>query len=96
LWPRGLRRNDAPLDEWCKEVAPSTELRRWYGHDPERYAEFARRYRSELADAEHTAAVHRLRELARRKPLLLLTATKNVEISAARVLADVLSREREV
>jgi uncharacterized protein YeaO (DUF488 family) len=91
LWPRGLRRDDAPFDEWCKDVAPSTELRRWYAHDPDRYAEFARRYRDELARPECVAALHRLRELAARRGLVLLTATKDVEISAARVLADVLT-----
>jgi uncharacterized protein YeaO (DUF488 family) len=91
LWPRGLRREDAALDEWCKDVAPSTELRRWYGHDPDRYAEFARRYRAELAEPERAAAVDRLRELARHGPLVLLTATRDVQISAARVLADLLT-----
>jgi uncharacterized protein YeaO (DUF488 family) len=91
LWPRGLRRDDAPFDEWGKDVAPSTELRQWFGHDPGRYAEFARRYRDELAQPDRAAAVQHLRELAARGGLLLLTATKDVEISAARVLADVLT-----
>jgi uncharacterized protein YeaO (DUF488 family) len=90
LWPRGLRREAAVLDEWVKDVAPSTDLRRWYGHDPERYVEFARRYRAELEQPDRAAAVEHLRELAREKPVLLLTATKDVQISAARVLADVL------
>ena len=48
LWPRGLRKNDARIDRWCKNVAPSTELRHWYGHQPERFAEFAQRYLTEL------------------------------------------------
>jgi uncharacterized protein YeaO (DUF488 family) len=90
LWPRGLRRDSRAMDEWCKDVAPSTDLRRWYGHDPDRYAEFARRYRTELAEPERAAALQHLRELAGRQPLVLLTATKDVQISAARVLADVL------
>src|SRR3954447_12267871 len=47
LWPRGLSKERAQLDDWCKEIAPSNELRKWYGHDPDRYAEFARRYRAE-------------------------------------------------
>ncbi|HXT42495.1 MAG TPA: DUF488 family protein [Pseudonocardiaceae bacterium] len=50
VWPRGLRKDAARIDEWCKQVAPSTELRRWYAHDPHRFAEFARRYRAELDD----------------------------------------------
>jgi uncharacterized protein YeaO (DUF488 family) len=49
LWPRGLTKTSVDFDEWEKDVAPSTELRRWYGHDPGRFAEFARRYRAELA-----------------------------------------------
>jgi uncharacterized protein YeaO (DUF488 family) len=91
LWPRGVSRDSLALDEWCRDVAPSTELRRWYGHDPERFAEFARRYRLELVDDDHRDALRRLRDLAREGPLTLLTATKVVDISAAAVLADVLA-----
>jgi uncharacterized protein YeaO (DUF488 family) len=90
IWPRGIRKEDAHLDEWCKDVAPSTELRRWYGHDPERFDEFARRYRAELRQPAHAAAVERLREVAQMRPVILLTATKRVDISQAAVLADVL------
>jgi uncharacterized protein YeaO (DUF488 family) len=91
LWPRGLSKERADLDEWCKEIAPSTELRKWYGHDPDRYAEFARRYRAELGDPEHEAAVAHLRELADHGRLTLLTATKRSDISEAAVLADLLA-----
>lgn len=52
VWPRGVSKDKARLDLWCKEVAPSTELRRWYQHDPDKWQEFARRYRDELQDAE--------------------------------------------
>ena len=90
LWPRGLSKERASLDGWCKEIAPSTELRQWYGHDPDRYAEFARRYRSELADPERAAALDHLRELSGRGPLTLLTATKRSEISEAAVISDLL------
>ena len=90
LWPRGLSRERARLDEWCKKIAPSSELRRWYGHEPDRYAEFARRYRAELGDPEHAAAFAHLRELAGRERLNLLTATKLSDISQAAVLADLL------
>ena len=90
IWPRGIRKEDAHLDEWCKDVAPSTELRRWYGHDPERLDEFARRYRAELRQPAHAAAVEHLREVAQMRPVILLTATKRVDISQAAVLADVL------
>jgi uncharacterized protein YeaO (DUF488 family) len=91
LWPRGLSKERARLDDWCKEIAPSTGLRRWYGHDPDRYAEFARRYRAELDEPERAAALARLRELAGQGRLTLLTATKRSDISEAAVLADLLA-----
>jgi uncharacterized protein YeaO (DUF488 family) len=89
VWPRGVRKDDAPWQRWLREVAPSTELRRWYGHDPDRFAEFADRYRAELADDEHADAVAELRALAE-DGVTLLTATKDVEHSHAAVLADTL------
>ncbi|HLU33643.1 MAG TPA: DUF488 family protein [Natronosporangium sp.] len=91
VWPRGLRKDTAHLDEWCQQVAPSTELRKWYGHDPERFAEFARRYRAELAQPEPAAELARLRQRAREQTLTLLTATKNPDLSQAAVLAEQLS-----
>jgi uncharacterized protein YeaO (DUF488 family) len=91
LWPRGLSKERAHLDKWFKEIAPSTELREWYGHDPARYDEFARRYRAELQDPERAGAVAELRDLASDDRLTLLTATKRSDISEAAVLADVLS-----
>lgn len=90
LWPRGLTKNQADLDEWCKQIAPSAALRRWYGHDPDRFAEFARRYRTELDDPERADALGHLRELAQQRTLSLLTATRTVETSEAAVLADLL------
>ena len=92
LWPRGLSKERARLDDWCKDVAPSNELRKWYRHDPDRYAEFARRYRVELGDTERAAALARLQELARQGRLTLLTATKRSEISEAAVLAELLGK----
>lgn len=92
LWPRGLSKERAHLDQWCKQVAPSTELRRWYGHDPDRYSEFARRYRAELDDPERAAALADLRELATHGRLTLLTAAKRSDISEATVLADLLGK----
>jgi uncharacterized protein YeaO (DUF488 family) len=91
LWPRGLRKDDAPMDLWCKEVAPSNELRHWYGHDPALFDEFSARYQAELADPARAAALDRLRELSREGPLTLLTATKTPEISHAEVLARLLN-----
>jgi uncharacterized protein YeaO (DUF488 family) len=92
IWPRGLSKARAALDDWCKDVAPSTELRQWYGHVPDRFAEFGRRYRAELTDPQRAAALDRLRELAASdRPLTLLTATRQPEISEAAVLADLLN-----
>jgi uncharacterized protein YeaO (DUF488 family) len=90
LWPRGLAKAKAALDEWCKDVAPSDELRTWYRHDPERFEEFARRYQLELEDSGRASALAHLRELARGRPLTLLTATRQPEISQAAVLAALL------
>jgi len=96
LWPRGIKKQDAGLDEWLKDVAPSTELRRWYGHEPDKFHEFARRYRSELKRAPATSGVSHLRDVASRRRVTLLTATKDVERSAAFVLRDYLrGRQRD-
>jgi uncharacterized protein YeaO (DUF488 family) len=90
LWPRGIAKVDAPFDEWVKDVAPSTELRRWYGHDPAKFEEFARTYRSELAAAPAKGAVARLRERSADGGIVLVTATRDVAHSAAEVLLEVL------
>ncbi|MEU6477307.1 DUF488 family protein [Streptomyces sp. NPDC047017] len=88
LWPRGMSKQDARLDEWLRDAAPSADLRRWYHHDPERFTEFRRRYLAELDDSAHQAAVERLHDLAVHGRVTLLTATKDVDHSEAAVLAD--------
>jgi uncharacterized protein YeaO (DUF488 family) len=90
IWPRGLTKARAALDEWCKDVAPSAELRRWYGHEPGRFEDFGRRYRAELQDPRRAEALAHLRWLAKGRPLTLLTATRQPEISEAAVLAELL------
>ena len=92
VWPRGLTKERAKLDEWCKEIAPSTELRRWYAHDPARFEEFKKRYRAELREPARADALARLKSLARTSRVTLLTATKELELSQAAVLADLLKR----
>lgn len=92
LWPRGLHTQDPRVGRWCKQVAPSTELRRWYDHDPDRYSEFARRYRAELADPAVRPALDELRALAAEGQLTLVTATKQIELSHLGVLEAVLER----
>jgi uncharacterized protein YeaO (DUF488 family)/DNA-binding MarR family transcriptional regulator len=90
LWPRGLNRSDASFDQWMKDVAPSTELRKWYGHRADRFAEFGDRYRRELALSPGRDRVEELRHLAEGAGLVLLTATKDLASSHAAVLRDLI------
>jgi uncharacterized protein YeaO (DUF488 family) len=92
LWPRGLSKDAAHIDEWVKDVAPSDGLRRWYGHEPERFAEFRRRYVTELHEPERAEALARLAVAASRGTVTLLTATKDAEHSQAAVLAEQLAK----
>ncbi|MEU3270151.1 DUF488 domain-containing protein [Saccharomonospora sp. NPDC006951] len=90
IWPRGIRKADLPMEEWLKDIAPSTELRTWYGHDPAKFETFRERYRDELDTPDRRQALARLRTLLADNPLTLLTATKDVDHSHATVLADLL------
>jgi uncharacterized protein YeaO (DUF488 family) len=89
-WPRGVTKARADVDEWCRDVAPSDALRKWYDHDPEKFEEFGRRYRKELEEPERAAALRHLAVLAAGERLTLLTATKRAEISQAMVLLGLL------
>jgi uncharacterized protein YeaO (DUF488 family) len=91
IWPRGIGKADARWDEWCRDIAPTTELRRWYAHRADRFEEFRRRYLDELEDTEHAGALAHLEALARQGRLTLLTATKNLTLSHAGVLAERLA-----
>jgi uncharacterized protein YeaO (DUF488 family) len=93
LWPRRMSKSQADIDEWCKQVAPSTALRKWYSPDSQRFAEFRRRYRTELASGEHVTALAHLRELATDRALTLLTTSKGPLISEAAVLAELLQQQ---
>ncbi|MCE0767848.1 DUF488 family protein [Pseudonocardia kujensis] len=88
LWPRGVRRDDLQMDGWAKDVAPSSELRKWFGHDPERWAEFRRRYFAELD--EHPEAWRPLVDAARSGTLTLLYSTRDREHNNAVALRDYL------
>ena len=90
LWPRGVSKERAHLDDWARNLAPSTELRQWYGHVPERFGEFRRRYLAELDEPERQAILAGLREVAACGPLTLLTATKDPAMSEAAVIAELL------
>jgi len=93
LWPRGLSKERAKIDVWLKDVAPSAELRKWYGHDPEKFAEFRRRYEAELREEPARGAMEELRALAAKGPVTLIFATHDVEHSGAAVLHEVLTRK---
>ncbi|MDW5375774.1 DUF488 family protein [Halomonas sp. HP20-15] len=87
MWPRGVAKRNAALDEWCRELAPSKSLRQWFGHDRARWDEFHRAYRAELREGDGETLA-RLREHARRDGLTLLFAARDVEYNNARVLKD--------
>jgi len=91
LWPRGVTKERARVDLWLKDVAPRTELRQWYGHDPAKFDEFRGRYVRELEEEPGHAALARLRELARRGPVTLVFGARDVEHSEAAVLRDLLA-----
>ncbi|MFG2286163.1 DUF488 domain-containing protein [Streptomyces sp. NPDC048595] len=95
LWPRGLSKEAAQLSEWCKDAAPSSELRRWYGHQEDRFTAFAERYREELEGEAARRALEGLRRRAEEGPLTLLTATRQVPLSHVAVLVEVLREGAE-
>jgi uncharacterized protein YeaO (DUF488 family) len=87
LWPRGLKKAQARIDRWMKEVAPSAALRTWFGHEPERFAEFRRRYAAEMAG---NPALAELRKLGRGRVVTLLYGARDPEQNQAAVLLDLL------
>lgn len=91
LWPRGLSRERARLDAWLRDLAPSDELRRWYGHDPDRWEEFERRYRAELELPDRASILAELRERADAGRVTLLCAARDPARSNAEVLRRVLA-----
>ena len=93
LWPRGLSKERAAVDLWLKEVAPSPELRRWFSHDPARWAEFRRRYRDELRERPDELA--RLRRLARGGPVTFVYAARDTEHNSAALLREAVEEPRQ-
>jgi uncharacterized protein YeaO (DUF488 family) len=90
LWPRGVAKATAPFEQWLRDIAPTPDLRRWYSHEVDKYDEFARRYRDELADDPAQSLLAMLDSRARTGDVALLTATKDLHHSSAAVLRDVL------
>jgi len=92
LWPRGMPKSKLQLDAWVKHLSPSNELRKWYRHDPEKFTEFRKRYRAELkAQGERLAELRRLKGAT----VTLLTATKELDLSHATVLRELLAHRSE-
>ena len=88
LWPRGVRKADAAIDQWVKDLSPSTELRNWFGHDPARWLEFRRRYAAEVQ--QHPEQLKRLRTLARQGPITLVFSARDELHNDAVALRDFL------
>jgi len=89
LWPRGIRKEDAAIDEWLKELAPSAELRKWVAHDPAKWSEFQKRYRKELQD--RSDVVDRLRKEAGKRTVTLLYSARDEKHNNAVVLKDIIT-----
>lgn len=92
LWPRGKKKNDLDLDEWAKELAPSNELRKQFGHDPERWREFVKRYRNELKSPELRAKIRELAAKAKRGTVTLVYSARDEEHNNAVVFKDLIAR----
>src|SRR5215469_13843733 len=93
LWPRGLSKAKLKIDAWPRELAPSTDLRKWYGHEPARFVEFRRRYRAELA--EHADELKALRATVQGHAATLITATREIDLSHAAVMREILRRNKK-
>ena len=89
LWPRGMKKEEVQIDEWLKEISPSDALRKWFGHDPSRYAEFKRRYTKELEN--HLETLERIREEGKKETVTLLFSAKDVQHNNATVLRELLN-----
>ncbi len=90
LWPRGLSKERARIDFWLKDVAPSTELRKWYSRDPQKFQEFRHRYETELQSESAQNGLTKLREIAKQGQLTLIFAARDPEHSSARILQNIL------
>ena len=93
LWPRGISKEDAHFDEWIKELAPTTELRKWFDHKPERFDEFHKRYKKE--QQEHKEELNKLRTKEKSQKITLLYAAKDTEMNNAVVIKEVLEEDNE-
>lgn len=96
VWPRGIRKEDLGDHPWMRELGPSDDLRKWFGHRPERWAEFRRRYRAELGEAPQRKLLEELTAMARRGPLTLLYGARDTERNQAAVIRELLEKRLQV
>src|SRR5699024_2827566 len=95
VWPRGMSKEKAQLDHWMKEIGPSNELRKWFGHDPGKYAEFKKQYKKELESGEQHEELEKLKQLTKEhnKHLVLLYSAKDKKHNQATVLKEILDHQ---
>lgn len=94
LWPRGLRKKDAHIDEWLREIAPSDSLRKWFGHKEERWEKFRKRYREELNEEQKGKVLQKLRQEGQHRMLTLLFGAKDIKHNNAAVLSELLKKAK--
>ncbi len=93
IWPRGLSKERAHIDLWLKDVAPSSELRKWFAHDPARFSEFRQRYQQELATGSGQDALQKLRDLAHQQPVTLIFSAHDTDHNNAVILRDLVQQK---
>ncbi|ASN03998.1 DUF488 domain-containing protein [Virgibacillus necropolis] len=95
VWPRGMSKEDAKLDHWIKEIGPSSDLRKWFGHDPEKYEDFKQKYKKELQNGEQGEALKEIKDITKKhdKNVTLLYASKEEKYNQASVLKEILDHQ---
>ncbi|WP_077329412.1 DUF488 domain-containing protein [Virgibacillus siamensis] len=95
VWPRGMSKEKAKLDHWMKEIGPSSELRKWFGHDPDKFDDFKERYREELGSGDQHEELRKLKELTKQndKNVTLLYSAKDKKHNQARILKEILDHQ---
>ncbi|WP_404456031.1 DUF488 family protein [Virgibacillus necropolis] len=95
VWPRGMSKEDAKLDHWIKEAGPSADLRKWFGHDPDKYDDFKQKYKKELQNGEQQEALQELKDITKKhqKSVTLLYASKEEKYNQASVLKEILDHQ---
>jgi len=95
LWPRGVSKSGAHIDEWLKDLAPSAELRTWFAHDPQKWEEFRKRYVKELSSPDKTRSLEDIARRARRETITLIYSAKDTEHSDVKVLEELITQDEE-